>query len=201
MIVKIRLIINIILVVIVFGAWAKMFFDTEGGVLASSGIKSLRYFTVLSNIGEGIVSLLWVIVYLTGGNTAVCDRAKFVFCIAVTLTFGVVTFFFGPLYGWLPMYRGSNFWFHLIVPLAAIAEFVFLNRTPIGIGTNLLALIPMTVYGIGYLGNIRLHGIEGNDWYGFLKWGVLPCAGICLVQTVCSFVVGLLLCRVNELFR
>ncbi len=48
---KIRKTLNILLAIAVFGAWGHMVFS-GGGTLADSGLSSLKYFTVLSNLLE-----------------------------------------------------------------------------------------------------------------------------------------------------
>jgi hypothetical protein len=119
---------------------------------------------------------------------------------AVGLTFLVIIGFLGPLYGLLKMYRGANFFFHLILPLTAMAEFVLcpaeaetaLNpaettepalcpaetaeTATIPFRWTLYTMIPVAVYGAFYLGNCMINGIgewpHTNDFYGFLNWGL-----------------------------
>ena len=93
---------------------------------------------------------------------------------SVTVTFLVVACFFGPLYGYAALYLGSNLWFHLIIPLLAIIEFLFLEGE-ITFPMTLPAGAPALLYGCFYLGNILINGKgdwpDTNDWYGFMNWG------------------------------
>ena len=186
---KLRLIVNIIIVIIVFAAWGYMFTNKEPGALASAGIMNLRYFTVLSNIAEGIVSLIWTILFIRGVDTSKVDKAKYIAAVSVALTFSTIAFFLGPIYGLLSMYQGANFFFHLIVPVIAMLEYVFAGGEPVGRRENLLAVLPMLLYGAVYLCNILINGREGNDWYGFVNWG-LP-VGILIFAVMCLATYGI----------
>ena len=186
---KLRLIVNIIIVIIVFAAWGYMFTNKEPGALASAGIMNLRYFTVLSNIAEGIVSLIWTISFIRGVDTSKVDRAKYIAAVSVALTFSTIAFFLGPIYGLLSMYQGANFFFHLIVPVIAMLEYVIAGGEPVGRRENLLAVLPMLLYGAVYLCNILINGREGNDWYGFVNWG-LP-VGILIFAVMCLATYGI----------
>ena len=186
---KLRLIVNIFIVITVFAAWGYMFTNKEPGALASAGIMNLRYFTVLSNIAEGIVSLVWTIFFIRGMDTSKVDKAKYIAAVSVALTFSTIAFFLGPIYGLLSMYQGANFFFHLIVPVIAMLEYVFAGGEPVGRRENLLAVLPMLLYGAVYLCNILINGREGNDWYGFVNWG-LP-VGILIFAVMCLATYGI----------
>ena len=94
---------------------------------------------------------------------------------AVAVTFLMIAGFFGPLYGWSKLYQGSNFWFHLVIPVLAMTEFVLLKGR-IRFGVTVSAMIPALVYGVFYLVNNLVNGTgewpDTNDWYGFLNWGL-----------------------------
>ena len=99
---------------------------------------------------------------------------------AVGLTFLVVVVFLGPTSpsGYLSMFVGANFFMHLITPLIAMIDMMFFYETAetFNIKQSLLAVIPMIMYGIFYLGNLIVNGIgtypNTNDWYGFAQWGM-----------------------------
>ena len=170
-----RKILNIVLPAAVFGAWLHMALRA-GGMLSSAGIGSLKYFTVLSNMLEGAACLLWL-AFCRGkdGDPHWTERLKYVAAVAVFVTLTVVMIFFGPLYGYRNMIGGSNLWFHLLVPVAAILEQIFLSGYAAGRKDNLLAGLPALTYGLVYLVNLLLNGVGdepfSNDWYGFLLWG------------------------------
>ena len=167
---KLRIVINVILILIVLAVWVSLFFITEEGMLESPGITSLKYYTVLSNLFYMVASVIWLI--------KPCDateRLKYSSVVALMVTFSVVLFFLGPLYGFIALFSGTNLWYHLIVPLAGTAEFVVFERMPVKIKDNLWATSSVFVYGTFYMLNNLINGTgvypNTNDWYGFLLWG------------------------------
>lgn len=193
---KIRIIINLILAIIVVLVWGYMFLGSDS-FLSSSGFTSLKYFTVLSNIFAGVTSALWAAIAIKGKDTKTADILKFVSTVAVMVTFSVVAFFLRPVYKDYPMYSGANLWFHLLIPLAELLEFVIFNKTKIGIKERLFAGIPAFIYGSVYLLNIAINGKgewpDTNDWYGFLNWGLPVGMGIFFGIVLISILLGLLI--------
>ena len=191
---KIRIVINIIIAVTVFAAWASMFVSGEGN-LSSAGIASLKYFTVLSNLLAGIAAVIWIAVGRREENKR-AELLKYISAAAVTLTFVTIMLFLGPLYGLPAMLKGANLWLHLIVPLFCIAEQLFLSGTDFSAGQNLLVVLPPLLYGIGYLINLLVNGIgtwpDTNDWYGFVNWGLPVGLLIFLVILVLTWLFGFL---------
>ena len=113
--------------------------------------------------------------------------------------------FLGPLYGYPAMLAGVNFFLHLVVPVAALAECIFLSRTIYTRRDNRLAVVPMLIYGTVYLANNLINGTgewpDTNDWYGFLNWG-LP-AGLVIFSGLCliTWIAGALIRRVNNYYE
>ena len=170
-------ILNIVIAVLALWAWIAMVFRLgRHGDLSAGGLQTLRYFTVLSNLMQAGVSLA----YAFGAKPR---RWKYASTVAVALTFTVVLVFLGPLYGYPSMYAGANFIFHLVVPVLAMADFIFLDREgTFRLTDSLLAMIPMLAYGHFYVGNLLINGIEGNDWYSFARGGPLSAAIVfCLI--------------------
>ena len=186
---RLRIGLNIFIVVTVFAAWAYMFTNKKPGALASAGILNLKFFTVLSNLAEGFVSLSWLICVFLKRKTEGIEKAKYAAAVSVGLTFATIAFFLGPIYGMLSLYKGANFWFHLIIPLTAMVEFVFWSETKADRNDNVKAVIPMLLYGTVYLANILIRGREGNDWYGFANRG-LP-TGIVIFAMLCLATYGI----------
>lgn len=188
---KVRIIINVGIAVVVFASWLDMFFGVSG-TLSSAGISSLKYFTVLSNLLEGVACIVWLAAQFArhkreaagaaepqGAKKDVAGKAeafKYVACVAVTITFLTVVLFLAPIYGMYLMVQGANFWLHMVAPLAAILEQLFLCDAVFTRIENRLTVLPVLIYGTGYVLNMIINGVgrwpATNDWYGFLNWGV-----------------------------
>lgn len=200
---KIRIVLNILIALTVFVVWY-LIITGSGGTFLDRGFSSLKYFTILSNLFEGIVSIIWVIAALkcmrmTGTSSGLwfAERLKYVASAAVGLTFVTVMVFLGPLYGYPAMLEGGNLWLHLIIPLVAIGENIFLCDMSFTKKDNLLTMIPAALYGVVYLINNIVNGIgewpDTNDWYGFLHWGygggVIAFAIVCIVSWLIGFII------------
>lgn len=190
---KLLTVYNVLIVVLVLYAWLRMFFDPEESRLSSKGFTNLKYFTTLSNIFAGSVAAAWLIQLARKKDTEALNRWKYISACSVGLTFLVVLGFLGPLYGFGTMYVKSNFFFHLVVPLMALVEFLFFVPGKMTFRDNHLVIIPPLLYGTVYILNTIIRGVSGNDIYGFLNWGypvgILIFAVICLV----TWLLGLLL--------
>ncbi|MBQ1300566.1 MAG: hypothetical protein IIY25_05615 [Erysipelotrichaceae bacterium] len=162
-----RKLLNIIIFIIVMVNWLKMVFVFTDTALTSIGLSSLKYFTVLSNLLEAAACVVWLI----NGN----EKIKYIAAVSVTLTMVVVLTFLGPLFGYIPMFTGVSFWMHLIVPVTALLEVLFWSKEKFSKKDNLIACIPLGLYGVFYIGNNLINGRgqwpHTNDWYAFLTWG------------------------------
>ncbi len=148
----------------------------EEGALQSSGLENFKFYTVLTNVFCGIIALVQLIFILLKKDTDKIRVLKLAAVVGVAITFAVVAFMFGPLYGYPQFYKRGNLFFHLLEPLAAIAEFILIRREKMPFRYSVFAAIPTLLYGIGYLLNIMINGIGGpwpytNDFYAFLSWG------------------------------
>ncbi|MBQ9263428.1 MAG: hypothetical protein IJ189_04370 [Clostridia bacterium] len=199
---RFRLGLNLFLAGMEFWQWLSMVFVVQDGVLSATGLGSLKYFTVLSNLLEGAASLLWGLCACREKHARLAARVKYIAAVSVGLTFVTVLVFLGPFFGYGGMYTGSNFWFHLILPLAAMAEFMLLNDAPMTHRDNRLAVAPMLLYGIGYLANNLINGIGAwphtNDFYAFLTWGYPVGMVILVVIIVGTYGIGWLLRQANS---
>lgn len=195
-----RILINVFIAIIVPYAWLRMVFSTSDGVLVSTGLRSLKYFTILSNLLEGVASVVFLL-NLKNEKQWV-NLLKYVAAVSVGLTFLVVVVFLGPLFGYLFMFIGVNFWLHLIVPVLAMVEFVIYNKERITVRDNMIATLPMVVYGIFYLCNIIINGVgqwpDTNDWYGFVSWGLAVGILIFFVIIAVTYGIGLFLRKIND---
>ena len=147
----------------------------EGAVLVGRGIENLKYFTVLSNLFCGLVAAirLFFSIFL---HNRIFVAPKLMAASAVSVTLIVVGAVLAPLYPDLNMYAGSNLYYHLIVPLIAIAECIIMEtKEKIPFKYTFYSAAFALIYGIYYLGNILINGVGEwpytNDWYGFLNWG------------------------------
>ena len=205
---KVRLIVNAILALTVFVVWILSFFFWRNATLGGSGWSDLKYFTVESNLLVGVVAIIYIIFRANNGDRAVpkwLSLLKYLSATAVFVTFTVVVLFLGPLYGYGMMYYGSNLFFHLLIPLAAVAEEIFFGEE-ISFRESFFALIPPVVYGIGYLTNCLVNGIGSwetvrNDWYSFLEWGYGVGIAIFFVIAAIAWGLGIALRSLNGVAR
>ncbi len=176
--------------VLVFGAWLLMI-RSAAGTLSDTGVRSLRYFTVLSNFLCAIAALIhfgFLAVRKSAPRWVL--RLSYAGTAAVGVTLMVVLLFLGPLYGYLAMLKGANLWFHLLIPLLAILDHILLEpgERP-SFRDTFLCLVPVALYGAVYVGNLLVNGVgewpDTNDWYLFTIWGtsvaVCIAAGILLL--------------------
>ena len=163
---------------------------TDNGRLSAPGLWSLKYFTVLSNLLCAASSLLWALWRLLrrGEPPRWLCLLKLAGVASVALTLLTVLIFLGPLYGYRDMFSGVNFWLHLLVPAAALLEYLLLSGVPAPtLRGSLAAILPVGLYGTVYLLNILLHGLGdepfARDIYGFCQWG-LPVGGLIFLALV-----------------
>ena len=174
---KAAAILNILIILeAVVGTVLMLFFRDGDALLASSGVENLKYFTVLSNEFCGLVAV-WTLI-LAVRRKAPPMLLKLMAAAAVGLTFLIVAGFLGLLYGHRFMYKNANLFFHLILPLTAMAEYVLLPVPKGGVPFKwtFCTMIPVFLYGSVYLTNNLVNGTgewpDTNDFYGFLNWGL-----------------------------
>ncbi|MCR5291958.1 MAG: hypothetical protein K6E28_03585 [Eubacterium sp.] len=180
----ISLILNFIIVVFgIIGTFIMFTFKGSGTGLTSSGIQNFKFFTVLSNELCVLIALAYIVFRFMKKSFPVA--LKLMATAAVGLTFIVVAAFLAPIYPDLNLYEGGNLWFHLIIPLTSMIEFLILENPDdkkIPFRYTFYSASFALIYGLGYLINILINGVgqwpDTNDWYGFLNWGY-P-IGICI---------------------
>ena len=186
------LILNIVIVLLaVTGISLMLTGKPEGAALQASGIGNFKFYTVLSNVFCGIVALIYLICLFIGKGKDKMSALKLAAVCGVAITFAVVAFMFGPLYGYPQFYKRGNLFFHLLLPVVAMAEFILVRRKKIPFRYTVIAAVPTLIYGFCYMMNILINGIGGpwpdtNDFYAFLSWGwpvgILIFAGITLLS-------------------
>ncbi len=125
----VEIILNIIIVIFaVTGTFLMLTAGSDEGVLEASGIENFKFYTVLSNVFCGITALTYLILGLLKRSTDKLVPLKLGAVCSVAVTFAIVAFFFGPLYGYIQFYRRGNLFFHLLLPVTAMAEFIIVRR-------------------------------------------------------------------------
>ena len=187
---KTELTLNLVIVILtVVGVAFMLTGKPEEGALQASGIGNLKFYTVLTNIFCGVIALVYLVFILLGKDTGKIRVLKLAAVCGVAITFAVVAFMFGPLYGYPQFYKRGNLFFHLLLPLVAMVEFILVRRPKMPFKHAVFAAIPTLLYGLGYMTNILINGMGGqwpdtNDFYAFLSWGwpvgIMIFAGITL---------------------
>jgi hypothetical protein len=207
----IRRFVNIFLAAAAFGSWIVLFISSSG-TLMHNGINSLKYFTVLSNLLEGIASIVWLVSSGKENEGDRCGKAsrfaemlKYVAAAAVGLTCVTVLVFLGPLYGYPAMFAGASLFLHLLTPVAAIAEIIFLSDYKYTRRDNRFVILSPLIYGVFYLGNNLINGIgeypDTNDWYLFLAWGYPVGMIIFAVIFVVTWLLGFMMRKLQRCGR
>ena len=131
-----------------------------------------RYYTTLSNVLGGLVAVPMAVLSLgrMRGKKPETPRplgvVRFISASALTLTMMTVVCFLGPMFGFGSMFRGANFWFHLINPLLSILSFILFEegeshprRSPFP------GIVQTVLYGAVYVPMVLTGGWP--DFYGF----------------------------------
>ena len=139
------------------------------------GSTVFMYFTIQSNIGVALISLVGAILLLRGcriGNAWLVVR--FVGAVAITLTGAVFCFVLAPTMG-RSAWNLQNILTHVVVPLTVVADFFVTGiRGRIGRRNIVFVLLPPLFYAV-YAGIGFVRGWEfspGRNYpYFFLNWG------------------------------
>ena len=176
---KLEIVLNTVIVILaVIGIGFMVTGRPEEGALQATGLENFKFYTVITNVFCGAVSLANLIVLAAGKGRGrdKMSAVKLAAVCGVAITFAVVAFMFGQLYGYPQFYKRGNLFFHLLLPLAAMLEFVIVRRPRMPFWYTVIAAVPTLIYGICYMLNIAVNGIGGewpdtNDFYAFLSWG------------------------------
>ena len=159
-------------------------FRKDGVWRLSNGLKQFRYFTVLSNILCAISALIMAISQIGGNVSQPVFLLKYLGTVSVTLTFLTVLLFLAPTQGgFAQWFSGDFFYTHLVGPLLAILSFCLLEKRPMSLGTAMLGLVPMLLYGAVYLYKVVLAPEERRweDFYGFNGKGMWLISGVVMI--------------------
>lgn len=177
--------------------------------LGDNTLSVFKYFTFQSNIYMGFVSIIYayyqflIIKKKRDKIPHVLTVFNHVGVTAVTLTFLVVIIFLGPLYGYPLMYSNANLFYHLLVPLAAMINFiVFTSNEKRHFLHTLFTIIPCALYGIVYFSVVVATNGYGDlkiDFYGFGKDGPLMGVVNFILIISISFAIGVGLYFLNKI--
>lgn len=159
-------------------------FQEDGVWRFRYGLKQFRFFTNLSNILCAIAALLMAISQIGGGITRFVFLLKYLGTVSLTLTFLTVLLFLAPFQGGFAKWFGGEFFYtHLIGPLLAILSFCLMERRPMSLGTAMMGLIPMLLYGALYLYKVMLapEDQRWEDFYGFNRNGMWLISGVAMI--------------------
>ena len=152
-----------------------------------TGPQAFSYFTVQSNVFTAAVSLAFSIKeiqFLKGRITKIPFKYyifKMIATTAIGLTFVVVFIIFSSLLkdGLLPLLMNSNLFFHFIIPVTSILNYILFEKTDTMKFKHVFyGLIPTLLYEIYYTSNVLLNMKDGkvsstHDWYYFAQNGLL----------------------------
>lgn len=164
-----------------------------------TGFKSLRFFTVLSNLFVAAVAIFFVVKTI---KNLIQDKyefenwlvnLKFVATTCVTLTFFVVVAYLSPVAaangkGYFSLFTNNNLYMHFLTPVLAMISFVlFEHNQKLKFKNSFLTLVPVLLYAIVYFVMVVLVGEANNGWadfYGFTLGGRLWFAPISAVVVI-----------------
>lgn len=174
------IIINAVIFIATFAAVISHF-RKDGVWRFKNGLKQFRYFTVLSNILCAIAALLMAISQLGGGASRPVFLLKYLGTVSVTLTFLTVLLFLAPTQGGFAQWFGGEYFYtHLAGPVLAILSFCLLERQRMSLGTAMMGLLPMLLYGAVYIYKVLLapEDQRWEDFYGFNRNGMWLISGV-----------------------
>ena len=201
------LLLNIAIAIISVLAWISVVQGHgDDRSLMAHGLRSLKYYTVLSNLFSGLVSTLHVAdVLLSHGSPASWILVlKLAAASVVMVTFLTVMLFLGPTMGWEYMFKAGNFWLHLALPLAAAADVcLFVPAGTLPFAATLAPVAFTAAYGVFYLGRILRYGVERDgvvyDFYGFLRWGKDKIGIVVAVMLTATWLIAVVLWLISRL--
>ncbi len=198
-------VVNAVTAVLVLVSWLYMMGLGQSGAFSSTGWAAFRFYTVLSNLLEGVAAAILAVWLLTAGRHRAMPAWLVTLNLAATasvaLTFTMVAVYLGPVLGYAEMLKGANLYFHLIVPLLAVFDFTALRDAKVRFPLDpLLAVAPTLLYGFYYVINILVNGADRGDWYMLTRAGplvtVLVMAGLLIGVWLLAVIISLpLTCR------
>ena len=183
--------------------------SVRSDALGETDITVFKYFTFQSNVFMGVVAFIYALYQLLIILNK-RDKLPHVLLVfnhvgvtAVGLTFLIVIFFLAPGYGFDKMYTNANFFFHGVVPLLAMINYMFIEKEcAIKFKETLCSMIPSLIYGTVYfivVASLNAYGNLKIDFYMFGAQGPLIGAFNFIAVVSIAYAFGLLLYFVNRL--
>lgn len=218
--VKISLCINIMITILTIIATIIMitgfkFMTGVEPVLESTKIGVFKFFTVDSNLFAGIISFIFIlneISIIKGEKKEISDKLyilKLMATTAVSLTFIVVFVYLGNIAenGLISLLLNSNLFFHLIIPLLNIIDFIFfIKKDNITYKYAFYGLIPTLLYAVFYTTNVIIHIENGRvspkyDWYWFVQNGLWTMVIVAPTILLITYIISLILLLLNKIIN
>lgn len=208
---KVSKFLNIIIFICVLFASILMFtgikFMDNEQLLETSGISLLKFFTVDSNILMGITSLLLII--YSKKTSRWLELLNLCATAGVSLTFFTVIFYLAPVseYSYFEFFKNSNLFFHLIVPVLSIINYIFYSSSNnLQLKHSFYGLIPMLLYSAFYVSNAVLNMNNGKivaeyDWYGFFANGITSIIFTIIFMLLSTYLISILLIYLNKKYH
>jgi len=176
------------------------------------GVPIYSYYTVQSNVFMGIVSFVFANreYQILKGKKKEIPLIYYIFkmvaTVAVSLTFFVVFAIFGFMSkgGHAPLLRNSYLFFHLIIPIVSILNYVIFEKTNIIKFKHIFyGLLPTFLYEIYYVINIIMNMKNGTislrqDWYSFAQNGILITILVAPLMLGITFCLSLVIWKLNK---
>lgn len=218
--VKMSLYINIMITILTIIATIIMitgfkFMSGVEPVLESTKIGVFKFFTVDSNLFAGIISFIFIlneISIIKGEKKEISDKLyilKLMATTAVSLTFIVVFVYLGNIAenGLISLLLNSNLFFHLIIPLLNIVDFIFfIKKDNITYKYAFYGLIPTLLYAVFYTTNVIIHIENGRvspkyDWYWFVQNGLWTMVIVAPTILLITYIISLILLLLNKIIN
>ena len=170
------------------------------------------YYTFQSNVFMGIISFIFANreYQIFRGRKKDIPLGyyilKMVATVSVCLTFFVVFAIFGFMAkgGHIPLLQNSNLFFHLIIPVISILNFILFEKSNIIKFKHIFyGLLPTILYEIYYTINILITMKNGkvsleNDWYSFTQNGILRTILVAPAMLFITLFISLIIWKLNK---
>lgn len=207
-----RLLVSFILNLVIFSfvlVGTIIAFTVGDGILTATFPSIFKYFTFQSNVYMAIVALIYAYFQLQiilGKKENIPHVLNVFYHVGVTavgLTFLVVIIFLAPVYGFDKMYQYANLFFHALVPIIAMANYLFFKKEcNIRVVDTPFAILPSLLYGIVYFIVVVSNNAYGDiniDFYMFGKDGPWIGAINFLVVISIAYIFGLIIYFIHRL--